>query len=147
MGSAARSSGENKRRVFADTSYFFALLSPHDSNHETAVELSREVADSRLNVYTTWDVVVETVTLLRYRANFESARIFLAEVTPDLILVYPLEMERQAAIQLFLRRSRERRLSLCDAVSYAVVSSRLSGAPCLAFDAGFAALGLTIFAG
>ena len=145
MERAVHSSGESRRRVFADTSYFFALLSPHDSNHDRAVEISQEVAHERLNVYTTWDIVVETVTLLRYRANFESARIFLAEVTPDLILVHALETERQAAIQLFLRRSRDRRLSLCDAISYSVVSSRLGWAPCLAFDADFAALGLTIF--
>lgn len=147
MEKTARSSGESKRRVFADTSYFFALLSPNDSNHGRAIEISQEVGQRRLNVYTTWDVVVETATLLRYRANFEAARIFLAEVTPDLILVHALETERQAAIRLFLRLSRDRRLSLCDAISYSVISGRLDWAPCLAFDADFAALGLTIFAG
>ena len=57
----------------------------------------------RLNVYTIWDVVVETVTLLRYRAGFDLAKIFLAVVKPDLILIYPVQAERDAAIQPFLR--------------------------------------------
>jgi predicted nucleic acid-binding protein len=144
MESAPRSSAESIHKVFADTSYFFAVLNPRDPNHDEAIEISHEVANRRLNVYTTWDVATETVTLLRYRANFELARIFLTEVAATLILVYPVEVERQAAIQIFLRRSRDRRLSLCDALSYTVVATRLNWAPCLAFDADFAALGLTI---
>jgi predicted nucleic acid-binding protein len=144
MESARRSSAENAHKAFADTSYFFALLNPRDPNHHNAVEVSQEVANRRLNVYTTWDVATETVTLLRYRANFELARIFLTEVIPGLILVHAVEAERQAAVQIFLRRSRDRKLSLCDAISYTVVATRLNWAPCLAFDADFAALGLTI---
>jgi predicted nucleic acid-binding protein len=72
------------------------------------------------------------------------AKIFLADIKPDLILVYPVQAERDAAIQLFLRRSRGLKLSLCDVISYTIVSTRLDWAPCLAFDADFAALGLTV---
>jgi predicted nucleic acid-binding protein len=144
MEGGVRSSAASTGKAFGDTSYFFALLSPHDPNHEQALEMSREVTTQRLSVYTTWDVVVETVALLRYRTSFEVTRVFLTEVTPDLIVVHPDETEREAAIQLFLRRSRALKLSLCDALSYTIVSSRLDWAPCLAFDADFAALGLTI---
>jgi uncharacterized protein len=144
MASAVRFSAEGKHRVFGDTSYFFALLHPRDVHHAEAVEISEEVARARLTVYTTWEVVVETVTLLRYRAGFESARIFLLDVVPDLVLVHPLEAEREAAIQVFIRRSRDLKLPLCDAISYIIVSARLNWAACLAFDADFAALGLTI---
>jgi len=143
MESAARSPVEGRHRVFADTSYFFALLSPRDAHHREAVEISEQVADQRLAVYTTWDIVVETVALLRYRAGYESARIFLLDVTPDLVVLYPLEAERRSAIQFFLRRSRDLKLSLSDAISYVVVSSRLKWSPCLTFDADFTALGLT----
>ena len=87
---------------------------------------------------------MEAVALLRYRAGFDLAKIFLAEVKPDLILIYPVQAERDAAIQLFLRRRRDLRLSLCDVMSYTIVSTRLDWAPCLTFDADFAALGLTI---
>ena len=144
MASAVRFSAEGKHRVFADTSYFFALLHPRDPHHGEAVEISEEVARGKVTVYTTWEVVLETATLLRYRANFESARMFLLDVVPDLVLIYPLEAEREAAIQMFIRRSRDLKLSLCDAISYIVVSARLNWAPCLAFDADFAALGLRV---
>ena len=144
MESAVLSLAGSAHKVFADTSYFFALLDPRDSNHEKAVEVSEAVANMGLNVYTTWDVVMEAVALLRYRAGFDLAKIFLAEVKPDLILIYPVQAERDAAIQLFLRRSRDLRLSLCDVMSYTIVSTRLDWAPCLTFDANFAALGLTI---
>ena len=59
--------------------------------------------------------------------------------------MYPVQAERDAAIQLFLRRSRDLKLSLCDVISYMIVSTRLDWSPCLTFDADFAALGLTIF--
>lgn len=144
MASAARFSAESKRRVFADTSYFFALLHPRDPHHSEAVEISEEVAHERLTVCTTWEVIVETATLLRYRANFESAKIFLLDVVPDLVLIHPLEAEREAAIQMFIRRSRDLTLSLCDAISYIIVSARLNRSPCLTFDTDFAALGLTV---
>jgi uncharacterized protein len=144
MESAVLSLAGSAHKVFADTSYFFALLDPRDSSHEKAVEISQAVTNLRLNVYTTWDVVVETVTLLRYRSGFDLAKIFLTDVKPDLILVYPAQAEREAAIQLFLRRSRDLKLSLCDLISFTIVSTRLDWAPCLTFDADFAALGLTI---
>ena len=96
MASAVRFSAEGKHRVFADTSYFFALLHPRDPHHADAVEISEKIARERLTVYTTWEVVVETATLLRYRANFELARMFLLDVLPDLVVIYPLEAEREA---------------------------------------------------
>ncbi len=144
MANAVRFWAEGNRRVFADTSYFFALLHPRDSDHSKALEISEAVARDRLAVYTTWEVVIETVTLLRYRASYESARMFLQEVAPELIIVYPLVAEREAAMQFFLRRARDLKLSLCDAISFVIVSTRLHRAPCLTFDADFAALGLTV---
>jgi predicted nucleic acid-binding protein len=144
MENAVLSFAGSAHKVFADTSYFFALLHPHDSNHEKAVEISQAVTSLKLNVYTTWDVVVETVAILRYRSSFDLAKIFLTEVKPGLVLIYLAQAERDAAIQLFLRRSRGLKLSLCDVISYTIVSTRLDWAPCLAFDADFAALGLTI---
>ncbi len=143
MEKAALSSLGNAREVFADTSYFYAVLNPSDTNHTRALQIASYVRVRKLRMVTTWDAVVETVTLLRYRAGFELASMFLNEVTPDLLIVYPVESERHAAIRIFLQRGRDMRLSMCDAISYTVVSGRLNWAPCLAFDADFAALGLT----
>lgn len=132
------------RRVFGDTSYFYALADARDAHHQRALELSGEVSNFGVELATTWDVVVESVTMLRYRLGFAAAARFLAVLDIGLTVLYPSEDDRRHAIAIFLSRSRDRELSLCDAMSYAVVSRHLDWAPCLAFDADFTALGLTI---
>jgi predicted nucleic acid-binding protein len=144
MASEALYSLGNVREVFADTSYFYALLNARDQRHPRAVEISKQVGARGAEVYTTWDVVVETVTVLRYRASFDLAKLFITKAPVDITILYPFEAERELAVKVFLQRGREQELSLCDALSYAIVSTRLGWAPCLSFDADFAALGLTI---
>ncbi|HVP49506.1 MAG TPA: hypothetical protein VMT32_23090 [Bryobacteraceae bacterium] len=132
------------RRAFGDTSYFYALADSKDVHHSRALELSQEVARFGVEVAATWDVVVESVTMLRYRLGFPAAARFLATLNISLTVLYPTEDDRLHAIEVFLSRSRDKELSLCDALSYAIVSRDLDWAPCLSFDADFAALGLTI---
>ena len=64
-------------------------------------------------------------------------------MVPHLTVLQADEDDRIAAIQLFLRK-RDSKLSLCDALSYVVVSAHLDWAPCLSFDADFGAMGLTV---
>ena len=144
MAGEARYSLGNAREVFADTSYFFALLNKRDPHHASAVRISEELATRGLEVYATWEIVVETVTGLLYRASFGLARLFLTRGLPEITVLYPYEAERELAMKVFLQRGRAQELSLCDALSYVVVSTRLSWVPCLSFDADFAALGLTV---
>jgi predicted nucleic acid-binding protein len=82
--------------------------------------------------------------MLRYRLGFQAASKFLIALDTSLVVFRPSEDDRQRAIEIFLRRSRDKELSLCDAMSYVIVSRHLDWAPCLTFDADFAALGLTI---
>ncbi len=135
---------EGAPRVFGDTSFFFATADPTDANHQRSREISEVVKTLGIRVYTTWEIVVESVTLLRYRANFPTSHRFLTETLPILALLHSSEAERKAAIAFYLQRSASQRLSLCDALSYVIVSSRLNWAPCLTFDRHFAALGLTV---
>ena len=134
---------EGAGRAFADTSYFFALLNARDPDHAAAMRIAQQIAIGQVEVFTTWDVVSETATLLRYRWTHGAAAKFLTRLVPDLTVIQPDEDDRIAAIRLFLRK-RDLRLSLCDALSYVVVSTRLEWAPCLSFDADFRAMGLTV---
>lgn len=134
---------EGAGRAFADTSYFFALLNVRDPDHAAAIRIAQQIAIGHVEVFTTWDVVSETATLLRYRLTHSAAAKFLTRLVPDLTVLLPDEDDRIAAIQLFLRK-RDLKLSLCDALSYVVVSTRLEWAPCLSFDADFRAMGLTV---
>ncbi len=130
--------------MFCDTSFFYACLDRRDTNHDRVEELTDEAATSATTFFTTWDVVSETVTLLRYRIGFRPAVTFLEEVKPDLTIVEYGQRVRDEAELIFRRYSRSRRISFCDAISFVVVTSLLNGMPCLTFDRDFRALGLTV---
>ena len=120
------------------------MLDQRDRDHATAYRLAQSIQDRQLSLITTWDVVVETVTLLRYRHSYHGALRFIDTVLPRLNLVYLSTGERANAIQWFRTLSEDKMISLCDAISYLVVTEHLNHIPCLAFDDDFRRLGLTV---
>ena len=133
------------RKAFCDTSFFFASLVPDDVNYERAGDILVFCKDNALTFCTTWDVISETVTLLRYRANFGLAVQFLDAVKPLLLIVRYDDSVRQTAEKVFRKLGKDKRLSYCDAVSYVVVTSLLGNIPSFSFDKDFRALGLTVY--
>jgi uncharacterized protein len=131
-------------RLFCDTSFFYACFDSKDVNHERAEELNDEAATLAVTFFTTWDIVGETVTLLRYRKGFRPALTFLEEVKPSLSMVEYGQRVRDEAEDIFRRHGLSRRLSFCDAVSFVVVTTLLDHMPSLAFDRDFQALGVTV---
>jgi predicted nucleic acid-binding protein len=93
---------------------------------------------------TTWDIISETVTLLRYRRNYRTALAFLTDVKPGLRIVTYGDRVRDEAEQIFRTYARDHRLSFCDAISFVVVTSLLDHVPCFTFDEDFRRLGLTV---
>lgn len=96
-------------------------------------------------LYTTWDVISETITLLRYRASYQLAVQFLESIKPSLLIVSYDASIRKAAEEIFKKLSKDKRLSFCDAISYVVVIHILNDVPCLSFDRDFKSLGLTVY--
>jgi len=131
-------------RLFCDTSFFYACFDPHDVNHEQAKDLSENAAAAGSRLYVTWDIISETLTLLRYRRSYREALTFLTEIKPDLHIVNYGESVRAEAEQVFRRYGRDHKLSFCDAISFVVVTTLLDDMPSLAFDTDFRALGLTV---
>ncbi len=131
-------------RLFCDTSFFYACLDPDDANHERAEELTSDAVASAVAFFATWDIVSETITLLRYRIGFAPALRFLEEIKPHLTIIEYGPEVRDEAERVFRQRGRRRRLSFCDATSFVVVRSLLDDMPCFAFDRDFRALGLTV---
>ncbi len=130
--------------VFCDTSFFYACLDPKDTNHARARTLVTEAAAADTTFCTTWDIISETVTLLRYRRNAHAALAFLNDVKPDLQVIAYGDPVRDEAEQVFRTYARDHRLSFCDALSFVVVTTLLDHAPCLTFDEDFRTLGLTV---
>ena len=131
-------------RLFCDTSFFYACFDQHDVNHELAKDLSEDAARSGARLHVTWDIISETLTLLRYRRSYREALTFLIEIKPHLHIVNYGESVRTEAEQIFRRYGRDHKLSFCDAVSFVVITTLLDDMPALAFDTDFRALGLTV---
>jgi predicted nucleic acid-binding protein len=131
-------------RLFCDTSFFYACFEPRDVNHRRAQDLSAEAAESGSALYVTWDIISETLTLLRYRRSYRTALTFLSEIKPDLHIVNYGDGVRAEAEQIFRRYGRDHKLSFCDAVSFVVVTTLLDDIPSLVFDEHFRALGLIV---
>ncbi len=130
--------------VFCDTSFFYACFDPKDVNHLQAQVVISDAASSGTRFSTTWDIVSETVTLLRYCHNYRAALIFLDDIKPELHMVHYGDRVRVEAEQVFRQYGRDHRLSFCDAISFIIVTTLLDHMPCLAFDEDFRGLGLTV---
>jgi len=134
-----------QKKVFCDTSFFFASLCPDDSNYEKAGELLEHCKKHKIVLCSTWDVISETVTLLRYRADYNIAVQFLDVIKPSLLMVLYEDSVRMSAEEVFKKLSRDKRLSFCDAISYVVITHMLDNVPCFTFDKDFKSLGLTVY--
>ena len=131
-------------RLFCDTSFFYACLDPSDAHHPRAAEQIENATRSGSDFLTTWDVVSETATLLRYRCSYTAAWMFLDQVKPTLQIVHYGDDARAEAMEVFRVYSQDHLLSFCDAISFVVVTTLLGDLPCLAFDRDFRGLGLTV---
>jgi predicted nucleic acid-binding protein len=108
------------------------------------VALAGAGAKRSTELWTTWEVISGSITLLRYRHSATAAIRFLDDVKPGLHIVeYGAEVRAQAE-QVFRRHGRDHRLSFCDAISFVVVTTLLERIPCFAFDEDFRRLGLTV---
>ena len=81
-----------EKRAFCDTSFFFAALYPMNVNYDRAGEILREALQQEMDLFTTWDIISETVTLLLYRFNGKAAIRFLDELKPELTLFKKLTL-------------------------------------------------------
>ena len=133
-----------EHRAFCDTSFFFASLYPKDVNYERAGQILKEALSQALSLWTTWDIISETATLLLYRFNSKAAIQFLDEIKPVLNVVYYDDSIREEAERVFRLLSKDKKLSFCDAISYVVVKTILHDTVCLSFDEDFSRLGLTV---
>ena len=134
----------HRRQAFGDTSYFFACLYPRDVNFKRAGEILEEAMSQGIDLWTTWDIISETATLLLYRFHAKAAIRFLDEIKPVLRIVEYDDSVRQEAERIFRLLSKDKKLSFCDAISYVVIKTVLEDIACISFDEDFSRLGLIV---
>ncbi len=128
--------------LFCDTSFFFASLTVSDPNHPAAREAL--LAHPKSNLITTWDIISETVTLLRYRESYRLALQFLDQVRPHLEVISFDNSLREEAALVFKKFSKDKKLSFCDCISFVILTILLPEIPVLTFDGDFKQFGFPL---
>lgn len=111
--------------AFLDTSGWFAALSPNEARHRGALAAYKSLIERRVRLVTTNLVVAEMQILIaRFRGAAEGVR-FLDSLYQDLsheVVFVDRDTER-VAVDRWLRRFTDQRLSLADAVSFEVMKA------------------------
>ena len=130
-------------KLLADTGALLALFNPRDEHHARASRFVREAASTRFIV--TELIVSETVTRLRARTNAaRAADAGAALMRSQRYEVLFVDAPLLDAGLADLRRFADKRLSLVDAVSFAVLRSlALDGS--FTFDRDFRDCGFAVF--
>jgi predicted nucleic acid-binding protein len=134
-----------EKRAFCDTSFFYASLTPDDAHYASAGRILALCKENSITLFTTWDIISETVTLLRYRARYSLAVEFLENLKPALAIVHYDDSVRLTAEEIFKKLSKDKKISFCDAISYVVITNLLDNIPCFTFDSDFRSLGLIVY--
>lgn len=141
MRHSARRKPSALRRVFVDTSAWFAVQVRDDEWHEQAASTLRALLATACALVTTNHVVGETYTLLRVVKGHGAAVGFLDRLEEtrrlERIFVSP-EIEAQA--YTLLRRHRDQDFSFVDATSFASMRAHAIR-HAFAFDSHFATAG------
>ena len=130
------------KRVFVDTSAFFAHLVAEDAHHAEAQALFERANRESWTLVTTNAVVWETYTLVRMRARNgrELALGFLEDIRDgfcDLERVRPVDEMKAGDL---LKQYADKKYSFCDALSF-VVMEEIGVNEALAFDDDFKSYG------
>ena len=128
--------------IFLDTSAIYAWADSADPNHSLAVRRLQAILEAEEDLLTHNYVLVESMALLQARLGVVAA-IKLAQDARTFVLEW-VDEELHARAVRELERSRKRRLSLVDHISFLVMKRRrLTEA--FTFDSDFAAAGFRLF--
>ena len=128
--------------VFADTSFFIALLDDGDDMHGDAVVQWRRAAAEHLPVLTSNYVVVESCAVLQRHMGVPAVRRFVRQILGPVEVHWVTSADHERALEALLVADR-RNLSMVDCVSFEVMR-RLDIRECLAFDRHFAEQGFAV---
>ncbi|MCC6927595.1 MAG: type II toxin-antitoxin system VapC family toxin [Gemmatimonadaceae bacterium] len=130
--------------AFLDTAGWFAALSPRESHHAGALAAYRGWMEREVPLITTNLVVAEMQILISRARGVGEALRFLdsLEQDPSHQVVYVDARLERTAIDRWLRRFADQRVSLTDAVSFEVMRARKL-THVLTLDAHFAHAGFT----
>ena len=132
------------RRLFADTSYWFALLVRSDPWHDIAMLLSLEISGAR--IFTTEMVLAELLNgvsrLGEYHRNLATAEIMRMRSNANVEIIAQTELQFRNAFNLYQSRP-DQRWGLTDCASFIAMRER-GITHALTADRDFTQAGFTI---
>jgi predicted nucleic acid-binding protein len=130
--------------IFLDTSAIYAWADTADPNHRTALRRLQAILQSREELLTHNYVLVESVALLQARLGLMAA-VKLAKDSSVFVIEW-VDDDLHASGIRELERSRRRRISLVDQISFLVMKRR-AVATAFAFDPDYETAGFRLFEG
>jgi uncharacterized protein len=110
------------RRVFGDTSFFFALVAKRDPAHRPAVAAYEKLLRAGARVVTTDYIVDETLTLTKARIDARSAQALLDRIeSSEAIDLELLGSDRFVASKQYFRKHSDHGYSFTDCASFVVM--------------------------
>jgi predicted nucleic acid-binding protein len=128
--------------IFLDTSAIYAWADGADPNHRMGVRRLQAILDSREELLTHNYVLVESVALLQARLGLAAATKLARDST--VFVIEWVDDDLHASGIRELKRSRERRVSLVDHISFLVMRRRRV-TTAFAFDPDFISAGFRLF--
>lgn len=111
------------KRVFVDTSGFYAFLDQTDRFHKVSKELFLRSGGEEWQLFTSSLVVHESWALIQARLGWDAVEDFLSSLLPLCEVVW-VDASIYSLGAARARQARERRLSLTDCVSFEVMQAR-----------------------
>jgi len=125
------------KRVFIDTSAWIDLMNSNERHHTAAVNFHKSLTPMTLRI-TTWGIVSETYTWIRYHIGYREASRWLTlkdsfEDQGFLQVVCP-DHQMEIGVRKVISRFQDQQLSYVDAFSLALIQSRPDIDAIFAFD-------------
>jgi predicted nucleic acid-binding protein len=131
----------NARRVFVDSSAYFALAHQRDAFHIIARDTIGEFRAQRYRFFTTNFTLAELHALLLSRLNREIALVMLREIDASRITtIVRVRQQDERRAREIITQCDDKNFSLVDAISFAVME-RLGISQAFSFDQNVAQYG------
>ena len=127
------------KAIFADSSFWIALRDKREQYHSIAKTLAAEMLQAKTTFVITVMIFAET------HAYFSRELVLRERIIRDfwenpVIQIEPISHQDQVEAISILRQHKDKRYSLCDAISFAIIR-RLHVTQALSFDAHFEQFG------
>ena len=135
------------KRVFIDTSAWIDLMNSNERHHTAAVNFHKSLTPMTLRI-TTWGIVSETYTWIRYHIGYREASRWLTlkdsfEDQGFLQVVCP-DHQMEIGVRKVISRFQDQQLSYVDAFSLALIQSRPDIDAIFAFDHHMSLAGIPV---